>query len=175
VAAALLGTAALNTLGAGILGPSNRALDQSEVRARLAAAPAPSVVAPSPSSAAAGTPPATAPPASTPSGTGGAVTATPAPPPQTTAAPPPPPVQVPQPQPRTEVLATAGGTVVAECVGDQVTLRSWSPAQGYRVDDVDRGPATRARVKFKAGKGNEVRTDITCVGGVPTAATRDHD
>jgi hypothetical protein len=177
VAAAVAGTAALNTLGAGILGPSTHALTRSEVRDRLAGSTVPSVAAPSTSA------PASPPPLSTPAETGAPATDPPAA--QTAqaggpvatagpgggAAPPPPPVQ---PLPRTEVLATAGGTIVAECAGDRVTLRSWSPAQGYEVDDVDRGPAARARVKFKGDRG-EVRVEVKCVGGAPKAATRVHD
>jgi serine/threonine-protein kinase len=175
VAAALLGTAALNTLGAGILGPSTRTLSQSEVRDRLAGSTAPSVAAPSTSA------PATPAPVSTPSETGAPTTD---PPPVETAQPGgrgpvatsgpgggPPPAA---PQPKTEVLATAGGTIVAECTGDQVTLRSWSPAQGYGVHDVDRGPASRTRIRFRGDSG-EVRVEITCVGGAPKAATRVHD
>jgi hypothetical protein len=179
VAAALLGTAALNTLGAGILGPSTRTLSQTEVRDRLAGTTAPSVVAPSSSApATSAAPPA---PDPTPSGTGTATVTPPTAVPTTQ-----PGGRGPVPtggpgggppaaaQPRTEVLATAGGTIVAECTGGQVTLRSWSPAQGYEVHDVDRGPATQTRVRFRGDSG-EVRVEITCVGGAPKAATRIHD
>ena len=68
------------------------------------------------------------------------------------------------------VLATAGGTVVARCAAGQVSLVSWSPAQGYRTDDVNRGPAAAASVKFKSSD-TEVTVTATCVGDEPQAAT----
>jgi hypothetical protein len=68
------------------------------------------------------------------------------------------------------VLATAGGTIVASCAAGQVTMLSWSPAQGYRTDDVNRGPAGSASVKFKAGR-TELTVTVTCVGDQPEAVT----
>lgn len=64
------------------------------------------------------------------------------------------------------VLSSPGGTVVARCRGAQVYLASWSPAQGYRADDVRRGPAVEARVKFESAAGEFV-VDVRCVSGVP--------
>jgi hypothetical protein len=66
--------------------------------------------------------------------------------------------------------ATTGGSIVARCSAGDVTLLSWSPAQGYRTDDVEPGPATAATVKFKADR-TEVWVTVTCVAGEPTAAS----
>jgi hypothetical protein len=65
-------------------------------------------------------------------------------------------------------LATPGGTIVAQCDRDEVTLLSWSPAQGYRTDDVQRGPASLVSIKFKKGK-SEVVVTVTCPAGEPRA------
>ncbi|MEV7038203.1 hypothetical protein [Amycolatopsis sp. NPDC051061] len=67
-------------------------------------------------------------------------------------------------------LTVPGGSVVAKCTGDQVELMSWSPAPGYRTDDVSRGPAATASVKFKDG-GTENLTVVTCRDGEPHAET----
>ena len=72
------------------------------------------------------------------------------------------------------VLASAGGTVVARCLADgTVMLDSWSPRQGYQVEDTERGPARRAQIKFESGD-LEFKGRITCSGGRPVAHwTRD--
>lgn len=70
------------------------------------------------------------------------------------------------PKPRTRALNTPGGTVVARCAGTRVTLLSWSPAQGYAVDDVDPGPAKQATVTFERSR-SEVQAKVTCVEGRP--------
>ena len=67
-------------------------------------------------------------------------------------------------------LTVPGGTLVAECAAGQVTLRSWSPDQGFRTDDVSRGPAASASIKFKNG-GTENVVVVTCVDGEPHAET----
>jgi hypothetical protein len=67
-------------------------------------------------------------------------------------------------------LVTSGGTILAQCDRDQVSLLSWSPAQGYRTDGVDRGPALSAWVKFKNGK-SEVVVHVTCSAGEPRAVS----
>jgi serine/threonine-protein kinase len=71
-------------------------------------------------------------------------------------------------------LATPGGTIVAQCDRDQVFLQSWSPAQGYRTDDVHRGPASVASIKFKKGK-SEVVVTVTCPAGEPRADSTPDD
>ncbi len=65
-------------------------------------------------------------------------------------------------------LTVPGGSLVAECAGGRVTLRSWSPDPGFRTDDVSRGPAASASIKFKNGDTENV-TIVTCVGGEPHA------
>jgi hypothetical protein len=64
------------------------------------------------------------------------------------------------------VLSSPGGTVVARCSGAGSYLVSWSPAQGYKVDDVRRGPLPETKVVFQT---LTVAVDlrVTCVSGVP--------
>lgn len=67
-----------------------------------------------------------------------------------------------------KLVRTAGGTVIASCEGDRVTLRSWSPAQGYSVDGVEAGPGPEASVEFEpGGEGGEVEVTIRCRDGRP--------
>ncbi|OLB76379.1 MAG: hypothetical protein AUI14_18975 [Actinobacteria bacterium 13_2_20CM_2_71_6] len=63
-------------------------------------------------------------------------------------------------------LQSNGGTVIARCMSSQAYLVSWSPAQGYQVDDVRRGPARTAYATFVAGK-QRVILAVRCVAGVP--------
>ena len=76
----------------------------------------------------------------------------------------------PAPQSTAAVLTSIGGTVVAGCQGAGAYLVSWSPAQGYEVDQVVRGPATTAQVTF-TGSRKLVTMDISCSGGAPSAST----
>ncbi|MEU4230712.1 hypothetical protein AB0F17_41025 [Nonomuraea sp. NPDC026600] len=71
-------------------------------------------------------------------------------------------------------IRTAGGTVIASCAGGLVTLRSWSPAQGYSVDDVDPGPRQQAMVEFEADEdeGGDVDVRIGCSGDQPITLPR---
>jgi hypothetical protein len=69
-------------------------------------------------------------------------------------------------------LSSLGGTVVARCQTGGTYLVYWSPAPGYRVDNVVRGPAQPARVSFE-GQGREVKVSVTCVNGTPQATTRE--
>ncbi|GAA0360372.1 hypothetical protein NE235_21395 [Actinoallomurus spadix] len=74
----------------------------------------------------------------------------------------------------TRALSTSGGSVLARCgPADTAYLLSWTPAQGYGVDDVDRGPGARASVKLEAGHGRKLVIQVTCRSGVPTATTTD--
>ncbi|MEO8107173.1 MAG: hypothetical protein ABI720_07620 [Actinomycetes bacterium] len=59
---------------------------------------------------------------------------------------------------------------MAACRSGQVALRSWSPAVGYRVDEVDPGPAREVEVKFVSNNG-EAKMQVQCVSGVPSART----
>jgi hypothetical protein len=71
-------------------------------------------------------------------------------------------------------LASRGGSVVAACTSGRVTLRSWSPAVGYRVDEVDRGPDDEAEIKFVSSS-SEVQMKVRCASGVPSAETEVDD
>lgn len=57
-----------------------------------------------------------------------------------------------------------GGTVVARCTPGGAYLVGWSPAPGYRLDDIVRGPAPVARVTFGT-RSTEVKITISCVSG----------
>ncbi|AWS43317.1 hypothetical protein [Streptosporangium sp. 'caverna'] len=73
----------------------------------------------------------------------------------------------PGPAAHTKVLSTGGGTVVAVCRDGLVRLRSWSPAQGYSVDDVEPGPARQAEVEFESGR-SELKVEVRCgADGLP--------
>jgi hypothetical protein len=74
------------------------------------------------------------------------------------------------PNPGGTVLTSKGGQVVASCQPAGAYLLSWSPAQGYQVDYVTRGPAAKAKVSFEA-QNVAVTMTITCSAGVPTAST----
>ncbi|BCJ58290.1 septum formation initiator [Micromonospora endophytica] len=63
-------------------------------------------------------------------------------------------------------FSSPGGSAVAECVPGGVYLSFWSPQQGYRVDDVDRGPDDDAEVTF-VGPSGKHELSVRCVGGVP--------
>lgn len=130
---AAVGTAALDLVGAGILGSQNHPLSQQDVAQALAAASTGAQPSPTTSRVSATTPPATASTLPVPRG-----------------------------------LNTPGGSIVAQCAGGQVTLLSWSPAQGFRTDDVARGPAVTASIKFKNGN-SETRVAVTCLNGEPHA------
>ena len=71
------------------------------------------------------------------------------------------------------LLSSGGGTVIASCAGGLVTLESWSPANGFGADHVDRGPATTAEVEFESDH-DRYKLEITCRSGVPTPHT-EHD
>ncbi len=49
-----------------------------------------------------------------------------------------------------------------------VTLVSWSPAQGFAVDQVDPGPTDHASVRFEGGE-TRVDVDVRCNGNTPVA------
>ncbi|MGC5011513.1 hypothetical protein ACLQ2R_12175 [Streptosporangium sp. DT93] len=70
------------------------------------------------------------------------------------------------------VIDTAGGRVIARCQNALVTLRSWSPAQGFQADDVERGPASRAYVEFESEE-REVKVEVYCAAdGSPAHRVR---
>ena len=68
-------------------------------------------------------------------------------------------------------LASPAGTVYASCESAGAYLLSWSPAQGYGVDRVVRGPAAVASVVFDAGT-RAVAMHVSCPGGTPVLNTQ---
>ncbi|WP_440083093.1 hypothetical protein [Streptosporangium sp. LJ11] len=62
---------------------------------------------------------------------------------------------------KSRLITTVGGKVIARCENGLVILRSWSPAQGFQADDVERGPADRARVEFESEE-DEVKVEVHC-------------
>ncbi|MBA2889019.1 septum formation initiator [Nonomuraea soli] len=143
LAAIAAGVAVLGLLGGSSLaGGGGKVLDRDEVRDALAAAttsPTPSA-APSSSAASSSAAPSSGAPSAVPSGS---------------------------PSSQASVLTTAGGTIVASCSAGQVTLRSWSPAQGYSIDDADPGPAPTVKVEFEPEDGDELEVRVGCAGERP--------
>lgn len=137
-AATAIGILAVTAIGSGIAGTGTRPLSAEQVERQLTTQPEPSDVPTSPVSA------------------------------RPTRTPPTAPSSVPTPSVSAEkVIGSAGGSVVARCVDDRAELLSWSPAQGYQVDDLRRGPATTAGIQFESDD-LEVNVLITCAAGVPT-------
>lgn len=152
------GIAVINLLGRPLAGGAGDVISARQAAEALATAtvspaspppsPAPSAPTPSPSTPSA---------SPTPDDTGSATPeATETPRPETTSAAP----------AKSKVITTRGGSVVARCVGREVTLRSWSPAQGYEIDDVDAGPDDDAKVKFERDD-DEVEIEIRCAASGP--------
>ncbi len=71
-----------------------------------------------------------------------------------------------------EVIATAGGTVLARCTGARAEVVSATPAQGFRVqtEDDDGGP----RVRFRAGQ-SRFEVSLRCVDGRPVGDVKTDD
>ena len=67
-----------------------------------------------------------------------------------------------------KTLSSPGGAVVAECAGGKAELTSWDPADDYKVDKVNAGPAVAPAIVFKS-KASRIRMTVTCLAGVPTA------
>lgn len=78
-----------------------------------------------------------------------------------------------RPPTHTRTLDSPGGTVIARCRGDASYLQSWSPAQGWKVDDYDRGPSASTAVSFEgatdATDDHEVAITVTCSSGEPVS------
>ena len=138
--------------------PSGAAVGRAATPGGTPSAPGPAVSSPgatpvpSPSASPRSTPGGTAPPGTTPPGT--AV-------PGTTV-------------PGTTVLGSPGGDVVADCLPSGAYLSAWSPAQGYLVGAVDRGPAQAVRVTFEPAArfgDSAVTMVVSCSAGVPAAVT----
>ncbi|MEO8329078.1 MAG: hypothetical protein ABI586_03645 [Candidatus Nanopelagicales bacterium] len=59
--------------------------------------------------------------------------------------------------------------MIAQCRGGQVYLNSWSPASGFRVDEVARGPSHEVEIRF-VNADLEVDLKVECSGGVPVGS-----
>lgn len=70
-------------------------------------------------------------------------------------------------------LSGDAGSVVAQCQGSAVYLVTWSPAQGYQAELLQRGPAHLATLVF-TGFGHHVAIRVGCSGGAP-ALVQDDD
>lgn len=150
-----VGLAAVGTIGNGIVTGTSQPLSEHQVRDRLAQATG--AASPTPSGSRTATPSGTsspsrtAAPSHTPSAsrTGGAA--------------------------EPSVLSGPGGTLVAHCRADgTVLLDSWSPTQGYTVEDIDRGPARHATIQFEADD-DEFEATIGCTSGHPHVHWRHED
>ncbi|GIG89990.1 septum formation initiator [Plantactinospora endophytica] len=152
------GLAAVQVIGAGLTGPAGELRSPAEVSRALAATPPPTGFAPPAAGGSA--------PPSGPVPSGGTVGATP-----TTTGPSP---GVPTgADDSRRLLSTPGGTVVAECAGRQVWLTAWTPAQGYRVGEVERGPDDDAEVTFH-GSGQRIEVEVECADGKPVPTWKTH-
>ncbi|GAA0403140.1 hypothetical protein GCM10009541_52840 [Micromonospora gifhornensis] len=152
VVATLIGVAAIQLVGESLTGTPGGVRSQQEV-ARALAEPPPVVPSANPTAA----PPS---PSGTPTDPSGTPTSVPG-----------------TVSPSTDAgsrrsFSSPGGSVVAECVPGGVYLVSWTPRQGYRVDDYDRGPDDDAEVTF-VGPTGEHELSLRCQGGVPVLETDD--
>lgn len=66
------------------------------------------------------------------------------------------------------LLESSAGSVLATCKPAGAYLLYWSPDQGYRADDVIRGPAAVASVVFQSLTSSVVMR-VSCSGGTPIA------
>lgn len=69
----------------------------------------------------------------------------------------------------TRSLSSPGGTAIARCTGNTAFLVSWSPAQGYGVEDYVRGPAASTLIQFD-GEDEAVTLTVACPAGEPVVA-----
>ncbi|MEV7965133.1 hypothetical protein AB0O34_04030 [Sphaerisporangium sp. NPDC088356] len=158
-------------LGESITGSASRALSPAEIRRSLDASPSP-LAAGNGAPSASGDGPVddsgdgSGARTASPSGTGSAAASP-------SASPSAPPVATPPASAagQTRVFSARGGAVVARCAGGLVTLRSWTPAQGYEVKDAERGPRDKVRVRFENG---DARTEIEihCSADHPAATIK---
>ncbi|WP_344128178.1 hypothetical protein [Saccharopolyspora halophila] len=78
----------------------------------------------------------------------------------------------PEASPGAEPLArhverTPGGTAVTGCdASGRTMLVSWSPAQGFRADDINDGPDDEAEMTFTSAD-TDVDISVECSGGRP--------
>ncbi|MCI0687046.1 MAG: hypothetical protein L0Y54_07405 [Sporichthyaceae bacterium] len=67
-----------------------------------------------------------------------------------------------------ELLSETGGSVVAYCTGGLAVLESWSPDDGFRVHDEQRGPARTASVEFRSDDDDRYTFLVSCQSSQPT-------
>lgn len=151
--AVVVGLLAVSLLGTGITGEQVRPLSSEDVARALAQ------VARESSS------PSTQPPAGSTAVTNSPVPS-PAVPPSVVPNPPAPSPSTTSTGQVTRALHSAGGNVIAQCTGTMVYLVSWTPRQGFETDDVIRGPAPAAFVKFDS-ENLDVFLTINCRDGAP--------
>ncbi len=72
--------------------------------------------------------------------------------------------------PTEQAFTTAGGVVDAQCSAAGAYLMSWSPATGYRIVTVNRGPAPQTSVVF--GGAQTITVTVTCSAGAPQATVQ---
>jgi hypothetical protein len=146
--AVVVGLLAVSLLGSGVTSGQVQPLSRQAVNRALARATQPSSAPPEPPRSGSSSPPAS--PArspSPPSGTNQIVRA----------------------------FGTPGGSIIARCAGSTVYLVSWSPRQGFEIDDHVRGPAPTAFIKFEA-ENFDVYTTVSCQQGGPVAhSATEHD
>lgn len=65
-------------------------------------------------------------------------------------------------------LGSRGGSVIARCTGSTVYLVSWTPRQGFEVDDYVRGPINTASVNFES-ETVDVVMSVGCRAGLPVS------
>jgi len=135
----LIGLAAVNSLGDGILGSAERPLTRESVDAELSSEPS-------------------LPPTDSPTESPSPALSEPSTPPTA--------------QSVSHTFSSPGGTVTADCSGAVVTLRYWSPAQGYEADHVVPGPGETASIRFRqGGRGHGIRLAFSCSDGSPVQST----
>lgn len=166
-AAIAVGSAAVGALGNGIIETAPQPLTTSEVTDTLAGLTPPLLTTSTPAATTPTPTPTPPPPAETPD-----------PPPVEPVDPPPvEPVDPPAADPplgESVLTQTAGGTVVSRCADGLATLVSWSPAQGFAVDQVDPGPTDHADVRFEGGE-TRVDVDVRCNGDTPDVEVETDD
>ncbi|WP_371779943.1 hypothetical protein [Streptosporangium subroseum] len=138
------GVAVIGLLGEPLTGSALRPLSSAEINEALAGTTPQAVAGP------------TADPAPTPAPPASSTSVSPAPTPTPSSSASAAPVTG-----RSGVIDTAGGSVIARCEDGLVTLRAWSPAQGFHVEKVERGPADRARVEFESDE-TKAKVEVRC-------------
>lgn len=77
---------------------------------------------------------------------------------------------------QTRAFTSRGGTVVGRCQAGLAYLHSWSPATGWSVDDVSRGPADSATLQFEGERADiddlVVTVAVSCQSDAPVGSVR---